>query len=134
MLDLISLMICAILSSQATRFLIIEKKFSSVRASSMTTIAFILPTFFFLPVNKELLHAAILGGSFVGMTEPKRLGKVALFIAAVFFAFFLIYFLPLNRGLGGALGILAFTSSVLTWFIMQLLDKIKSHNNLTNHD
>lgn len=59
------------------------------------------------------------------MTEVHRLKSAELFLAAVAFTTGFLYLLPLNPGFGGALGFLAFTSCILTWFLLKIFVRLK---------
>ena len=81
MVNFISVLILAALSSQSTRLFILRKNFPPVRASSLTTIIFISIYMLSGLGDQKLMHAAILGG-FIGMTEVHRLKSAELFLAA----------------------------------------------------
>lgn len=113
------------LATQATHYLILKKNFGTVRASSLVTMFFILLT---LPLEfeiKNLLHAACLGASFVGMSDPKRLNVFQLAMASACFVFIFYFFIHLFKGLGGALGLSAFISCLLIYQFSQQMSRLK---------
>ncbi len=100
-------------SSQLTRLLVIRFSVGVVRASAGSTLAFLALTSLLPLQNKDLLGAAFLGASFLGMSSVNLFTAWNLFFASWVFAALFLYALPYNIGLGGALGVAAFTSCLL---------------------
>ncbi len=65
----------------------------------------------------SVLSAAILGGSFVGMTEVHRLKGKSLVFASFLYSLFFFFILPFNRGFGGALGLAALLSCLSAYYL-----------------
>lgn len=100
----------AAFGAQITFYLIHEKRFSAVRASSSATLVFVLTTMIFSNPLVALLQGAFFGSTFVGMTSKNRLGKKRVLLASIIFAAIYILVLPLFQGIGGGLGTAAFAS------------------------
>ncbi len=100
-------------SSQLTRLLTERYSIGLVRASAGSTLAFVLLLSIFPVPEKDTVSAAFLGASFIGMSRPSLFTARDLLFAALIFAGFFLYALPFNQGLGGALGLAAFGSSLI---------------------
>ena len=101
--------ITALLGAYSTYFLAHHNRFNSIRASAATSIiAFAILSLF--PVDVELYSVAFFGGTFIGMSAPKRFGIFTLAIASILFALLFEYLVPRLHGYGGALGLSAFLS------------------------
>lgn len=68
----------------------------------------------------------ILGATFVGMSEPNRLGLRSLTIASAIFAMLFYFILPFNPGFGGSLGLAAFSSCILIYGMKKVLFRKRS--------
>lgn len=111
-------------STQLTHYLIVEKNFGSIRASTLVTLVFIA---FTTPFNFEInptLHAVCLGATFVGMTDPKRLSIWKLALASVAFSIVFSKLIQHLNGLGGALGTSAFVSCLLIYVFSKKINAI----------
>jgi hypothetical protein len=117
MVKFLLILITALLTSVLTRWLIKEKKVAPIRASSFITLMILGALSLFQFEYKDLLGAAALGGTFVGMTESARLPKRSFLFAGLLFSLLFYFLLPLNQGLGGALGMAAFLSSVSSFHL-----------------
>ncbi len=106
-------------ATQATHQLALRPGFGPVRASSLFTLIFIGLTFTLPFAVIPTLHAACLGASFVGMTEPTRLSRKELAFASLIFAFIFQFLIIYLKGFGGALGLSAFVSCLVTYFIFK---------------
>ncbi len=106
-------LLVSVASSQLTRFLAVRFSVGVVRASAGSTLAFLALTSLIPYQDKDLLGAAFLGASFLGMSSVSFLSAWNLFFAAWIFAAFFLYAIPYNIGLGGALGVAAFSSCLL---------------------
>lgn len=104
-------------STQFTHYLIVKRKMGSIRASTLVTLLFIAATTPFSFGMSATLQAVCLGSSFVGMTDPKRLGIWPLALASLAFAVVFTMFIHYLNGLGGALGSSAFVSCLLIYYI-----------------
>ncbi|MGB0924724.1 MAG: hypothetical protein ACPGUW_10520 [Pseudoalteromonas shioyasakiensis] len=101
--------ITALLGAYSTYFLAHHNHFDGIRASAATSIiAFAILSLF--PVDVELYSVAFFGGTFIGMSAPKRFGIFTLAIASILFALLFEYLVPRLHGYGGALGLSAFLS------------------------
>jgi hypothetical protein len=118
---LLPIIFVSLMSTLATRWLILEQKFPPIRASAAFTLIFVLLLELFNFPTEATLSSAILGGSFVGMTEVRRLRKKSLLFASLFFSLCFYYVIPYNRGLGGALGCAAFLSCLFSYFLRSKL-------------
>lgn len=115
MVNFLLILVVSQVATQATHALALKENFGSVRASSFLTLVFIGLTSSLSFPAIPALQAVFLGSSFVGMTDPKRLTRFQLFFASLIFCFifqFLIFYL---KGLGGALGLSAFISCLITY-------------------
>jgi hypothetical protein len=107
----------ALLGAHFTYFLVHRTKISSVRASSGLTLFFILIT---LPVhilNVVPLQAAFFGGSFVGMSDSKRLNEASVLFASLVFSQIFSLVSRFQSELGGTLGATAFLSCLIIFLI-----------------
>lgn len=108
---------CSI-AMMATQFLISRWRFSLIRASSFVTILMVICTTSMTShLTASKYSGAILGGTFIGMTDNSRMSRSFLFLACLLFSLSVHYLIPLNRGLGGVIGFFAFSSLVLIYFI-----------------
>tara|TARA_B100001063_G_scaffold95906_1_gene89587 strand:+ start:503 stop:880 length:378 start_codon:yes stop_codon:yes gene_type:complete len=86
-----------------------HKPFSPVSASSsLSIIAYYF--FYYFNLQPELYSAIFFGGTFIGMSAPKRFGVYTITSAAMIFAILFEYLVPKINNYGGALGISAFLS------------------------
>ncbi|HCV01643.1 hypothetical protein AAEU31_13215 [Pseudoalteromonas sp. SSMSWG5] len=101
--------ITALLGAYSTYFLAHHNRFDGIRASAATSIiAFSVLSL--LSVDVELYSVAFFGGTFIGMSAPKRFGIFTLAISSLLFAMLFEYLVPRLHGYGGALGVSAFLS------------------------
>jgi hypothetical protein len=103
-------MVIALLSSQVVYWSVKRLQVSGVRASAFSSLLFALLLCTLNIPNSDFLSAAWLGGSFLGMSRPETFSARELFFGALIYGFLYIYVLPLNIGLGGALGFAAFVT------------------------
>ncbi len=86
-----------------------HRLFSAISASSsLSIIAYCI--FYGFNLHPELYSAIFFGGTFIGMSAPKRFGLYTITCAAVIFAIPFEYLVPKISNYGGALGISAFLS------------------------
>ncbi len=111
----------AITGTLITSFLIRVKEFSPVRASSLVTIVLVSIVMIFDREWGDKIAPVILGSTFVGMSEPGRLGYRSLSVASVVFTFVFLFIIPFNPGFGGALGLGAFCSCILIYGMKSFL-------------
>lgn len=96
--------------------------FPPVRASGLVTLVVVGAMTLSLPQNLSSAYGgAVLGGSFVGMTEFTRLRYKGLVGASLLFACCYYFLLPYNKGFGGILGLFAFLSCLVVYKISALL-------------
>ncbi len=101
--------ICALIGAYSTYILAHHNRFDGIRASAATSIiAYSILSL--SAVNVELYSVAFFGGTFIGMSAPKRFGSFTLAISSLLFAMLFEYLLPRLQGYGGALGLSAFLS------------------------
>lgn len=113
-----------IVSMFATHWLIQKRSYSPIRASSFVSLIIVLGlTYLSRPADATLYSGAVLGGTFLGMTDPGRLQGKYLLFAASFFSFSFLYLLPYNRGFGGALGFTVFLSCTSTYLLNKIREK-----------
>ena len=118
------ILVCLV-SAQLTHWSIHKLKTGAVRVSGATTLLFVgLVTLLNIP-NKEVLAAAFLGSSFLGMSDRDILTSRDLFFASWIFAILFLFVLPFNIGLGGALGTAAFSSCLIIREGRELAKKLK---------
>jgi hypothetical protein len=113
--------LAAITGTLMTSFLIRVKEFSPVRSSSFVTIVLVSLVMIFDREWADKIAPVILGSTFVGMSEPARLGYKSLSLASVVFTFVFLFIIPFNPGFGGALGLGAFCSCILIYGMKILL-------------
>ncbi|UJX26529.1 hypothetical protein L3Q70_05050 [Pseudoalteromonas sp. CF6-2] len=98
-----------VLAAFATYLLAHHNRFDGIRASaSLSIIAYCV--LYFITPDVELYSVAFFGGTFIGMSAPKRFGIFTLAISALLFSILFEYLVPLLNGYGGALGLSAFLS------------------------
>jgi hypothetical protein len=116
-MTLILTLIISQVAAQTTHWLALTRHFGSVRASSFLTLVFIgIISFIHSPLIVSL-PAVFLGSSFIGMTDPKRLNKVQIFLSSVIFSFIFTFLIKYLKGAGGVLGFSAFVSCLIVHFI-----------------
>lgn len=119
MVNFLITLLIAQAATQSTHALALRPNFGQVRASSLLTLIFIGLTFS-LPFDSiPSLQAAFLGASFVGMTEPHRLSRKELMVASLIFGFIFQFLIIYLKGFGGALGLSAFVSCLVTYFLFK---------------
>ncbi len=121
--------LASVFGAQATFFLVHEKRFTAVRASSAATLVFALLTGFWSAPFVMAMQAAFFGSTFVGMTSNSRMGKKRVLLASLLFAFVFICVLPSLKGLGGGLGTAAFVSSTTVYFVEKALRRRLRNRN-----
>lgn len=119
-MTLILTLIVSQTAAQLTHALALTKHFGSVRASSFLTLLFIGLTSFSAHPLIPVLQAVFLGSSFVGMTDPKRLNKIQIFLSSIIFSFIFHFLIIYMKGPGGVLGLSAFTSCLIVHFIWRI--------------
>lgn len=108
------------MAAQLTHALAQTKHFGSVRASSFLTLLFIALTSFVSHPQVQVLQAVFLGSSFVGMTDPKRLNRIQIFLSSVIFSFIFHFLIIYMKGPGGVLGLSALTSCLIVHFVWRI--------------
>ena len=99
----------ALLGAFLTFYLAKHNRLDAIRASAILSILaylILLPTEF----NAELYSSIFFGGSFIGMSAPKRFGIYTLFSSSIIFAIMFENLIPYFNNFGGALGVSAFLS------------------------
>lgn len=86
--------------------------FGAVRASAIVAIVgfFVLDH---MACEVERYSAIVFGGTFIGMSAPKRFGFFTVVISALLFVLIFTAIEPATEGLGGALGVSAFIAVCL---------------------
>ncbi|CAM4098387.1 hypothetical protein [Pseudoalteromonas ostreae] len=105
----LSSVILTLLGAFLTFYLAKHNRLDAIRASAILAILaylILLATEF----NAELYSSIFFGGTFIGMSAPKRFGIYTLFSASVIFSIFFDNLVPYFSNFGGALGISAFLS------------------------
>lgn len=123
MVEIPAFISCAIACTFMTSFLIRKKDMPAVRASSLVTLIATSFVMMFDMKSGNRIAPVILGATFVGMSEPHRLGYRGLTIASIVFALVFYFVVPFNPGFGGALGLAAFSSCILIYGMKILLSK-----------
>lgn len=126
MVEIPAFISCAVTCTYFTSFLIRKKEMPAVRASSLVTLTATSFVMMFDMKSGNRIAPVILGATFVGMSEPHRLGYRSLTIASIVFALTFYFIVPFNPGFGGALGLAAFCSCLLIYGMKTL---IKSKRN-----
>ncbi|MDB2356106.1 hypothetical protein C7Y70_02055 [Pseudoalteromonas sp. KS88] len=107
-MSLLSILV-SLLGAFLTFFLAKYERIGAIRASAtLSIIAYTL--FLFLGLNAELYSMLFFGGTFIGMSAPKRFGFYTLCSASILFSILFHYLVPLLYSYGGALGLSAFLS------------------------
>ncbi|MBB1333040.1 hypothetical protein H5154_00020 [Pseudoalteromonas sp. SR44-5] len=99
----------ALLGAFLTFYLAKHNRLDAIRASAILAIIaylILLTTEF----NAELYSSIFFGGTFIGMSAPKRFGIYTLFSASVIFSILFDNLVPYLSNFGGALGISGFLS------------------------
>ncbi|MCQ8877988.1 hypothetical protein NQT69_08270 [Pseudoalteromonas shioyasakiensis] len=107
-MSLVTILI-SLLGAFLTYFLAKHDKVGAIRASAILSISAYI-TFAIAGFNSELYTTLFFGGTFIGMSAPKRFGLYTLFSASIIFSILYYYFVPLVQSYGGALGLSAFIS------------------------
>lgn len=123
MVEISAFISVAILCTFATSWLIRKKNFSPVRASSLLTVIVVSSIMLFDMELGNKIAPVILGATFVGMSESERMGFKSLTLASIVFALTFFYLVPFNPGFGGALGLAAFCSCILIYFMKKMFLK-----------
>ena len=121
-----AILLSVIASSQLTFLISHRWRLTPVRSSALLTLCFVALT---APVTfslKETLWAAWLGGSFIGMSERDLFRARDLFFAAFIFTGFFLFVLPMNVGIGGALGFAAFVSCGVIRQSLKVVQKLST--------
>ena len=100
----------------STFYLVHKKHFSTVRASSLSTIVFVFLTMFLNVDFVSRIQAAFFGATFIGMTSSNRFAYSGLFLASILFVCVYVLILPMFVGIGGGLGAAAFVASSFFYF------------------
>lgn len=125
MVRFILILTISLVATLLTHELSLKKSWGGIRASSFLTLVFVLLTTI-LPMPIPLKYQLVfLGGSFVGMSDPKRLNKKQLAIASLIFTLLFIYFINFLKGFGGALGLSAFLSCITVTLLTMSGRKVK---------
>jgi hypothetical protein len=123
MIEFISVLGTSILGAQICFYLIHDRRMSTVRASSGSTLAFAI-LIGLLPIPFiTTLRAAFFGATFVGMSDRSRLGRRRVLLASFIFSVIFTLLVPLFKGFGGTLGTAAFISSSAAFLFHKLAKK-----------
>lgn len=122
---LLTVILVSILGAQTTFYLIHEKRFSTVRASSGPTLLFALIVSLWPLTFVTTLQAAFFGATFVGMTDKSRMGKKRVLISSVIFALIYSFLVPMVKDVGGGLGAAAFVSCAVVFLLAKAV-RLKS--------
>lgn len=107
-MSLITILI-SLLGAFLTFLLAKHDKIGAIRASAILSIIAYF-AFSATVANYELYSTLFFGGTFIGMSAPKRFGIYTLCSASIMFSLLFYYFVPLIKSYGGALGLSAFIS------------------------
>lgn len=118
------LLICLVAAcgAEVTFALIHRFRFSTIRASTLSTLVFAGIIFIANFPDQRILQAAFFGATFVGMTDKSRLGWKRVLIASQIFALCYLFLIPFAQGIGGGLGASAFLSCAIVLGISRLRD------------
>ncbi|WP_462169014.1 hypothetical protein [Pseudoalteromonas lipolytica] len=103
----LAIILLSIFAAFGTYRLAQQNRFDGIRASATLTIIAYCVMVYITP-HADLYSVAFFGGTFIGMSAPKRFGIFTITIAALLFSLLFEYLVPLLNGYGGALGISAF--------------------------
>ena len=99
----------ASLGAFSTFFLAKHDRLGAIRASTILSIfAYLL--FSLIAFQPEFYSTLFFGGTFIGMSAPKRFGVYTLFFTSILFSLLFFYLVTLLNSFGGALGVSAFLS------------------------
>ncbi|KPH64573.1 hypothetical protein AMS58_12505 [Pseudoalteromonas porphyrae] len=99
----------ALLGAFLTFYLAQHNRLDAIRASAILSIsAYLLLSL--SDVDAQLYSAIFFGGTFIGMSAPKRFGIYTLFSASLIFSVLFEHLIPRFNNFGGALGVSAFLS------------------------
>lgn len=118
--------ITALVAALATHELAQKKSWGTIRASSFLTLLFV-GFMTLLKIESAFQYEMVfLGGSFVGMTDPKRLNRIQITFASQIFSILFLNLISFLGGLGGVLGLSAFLSCLLINSIFHSGAKMKT--------
>ncbi len=114
------ILMSAVLGAWCTHRLALLESVGAVRASAAATLAFVfmsghLAESISLQDQLSLLQASFFGASFIGMSDPKKLGEKQILLASLVFSLLFLFAFPYFRHLGGGLGATAFASSLIVY-------------------
>jgi hypothetical protein len=126
MVEILNFISISLACTFATSWLIRKKNFAPVRASSCLTV-FAVSSLMLIDMKfGNRMAPVVLGATFVGMSDAERLGYRSLSVASIVFSLIFFFILPYNPGFGGALGLAAFCSCILVYFMKNTLFKKRS--------
>ncbi|NMM42105.1 hypothetical protein [Pseudoalteromonas arctica] len=105
----LSSVILTLLGAFLTFYLAKHNRLDAIRASAILAILAYL-ILLSSELNADLYSSIFFGGTFIGMSAPKRFGIYTLFSASVIFSILFDNLAPYFNNFGGALGISAFLS------------------------
>lgn len=114
MRELIVFLVAA-LGAETTFALIHRFRFSTIRASTISTLVFAGLVYLAQFPEPRVLQAAFFGATFVGMTDRSRMGWKRVLIASQIFALCYLFLVPFAQGVGGGLGAVAFLSCAIVY-------------------
>lgn len=118
----ISVCLVSALGAEITFAMIHRFRFSTIRASTLSTLVFAGLLFLANFPDQRVLQAAFFGATFVGMTDKSRLGWKRVLLASQVFALCYVFLIPFAQGVGGGLGASAFLSCAIVLGISRLRD------------
>ncbi len=114
------LIVCSAMGAWTTHRLAPVKGIGTVRASAIATLIFVIfsngmGSLLLIQEQLALLQACFFGASFIGMSDPEKLGEKQVLGASAVFSVLFIFALPYLKHLGGALGATALVSSLFVY-------------------
>ncbi len=121
--------IYSIIGSFGTFLLAPHPRLGKIRAATILNLLLFLSIYFLKLPSDRAIPSLFLGSTFVGMNDPKIMNKKMIFMSLmIYLGLFFTAYKDLSF-LGGALGSLAFLSSIITWS----LTRSWSQFIVTNH-
>lgn len=120
--------VLTLLGAFLTFFLAKHNRIGAIRASAILSIL-AYSIFTITDLNAQLYGMLFFGGTFIGMSAPKRFGIYTLCSASILFAILFFSLVPLLKSYGGALGLSAFLS-VCTCHLAIILGAPRSNSSL----
>ncbi|MBD64939.1 MAG: hypothetical protein CME62_07010 [Halobacteriovoraceae bacterium] len=124
---MIFLIVCLALVFSLITFELNNHHWGAVRASAGVTLLSCFDLYlihYFYPIDYEYFLSIIFGASFIGMCSIKRFRYIDIAWASFIYALLFLNFLPILKGMGGAMGLTAFISVTIVHLMKQIYKNI----------